>query len=228
MKRWVVGVSLAVLIAAPTVASAQYGDDYRSDLRYQIKGGFVATYLTSNNYQDTGAGYGWAAGVGLYLPLFSRHFGAQIEALYVDKQADAFISEETINNRRASDPDFQLMPAVGDEYRIDIQSVEIPLMGQLAFANEPNFRGYILGGGNFDIRAQAKVKYVDKATREDVDLDIEDATTLDWQPIIGLGLQSQNFLLEIRFLFGTRDVGGEQSQSETKITTNQILFGLSF
>ena len=91
MKRTTVVVALAAVLLVAASASAQ--DDYKQALRYELKAGLVSTYQTTNNYNDTGIGWGYQVGGGLFLPLFTKGFGLMAEVYYVNKEASITLAE---------------------------------------------------------------------------------------------------------------------------------------
>jgi hypothetical protein len=152
MKKLIVGVALTCLLL---ISATGFAQEYKQALRYEIKAGLVSSYLSSNDYQDTGVGWGWTAGAGLFLPLFTPSFGVQLDALYVEKDARATVSNADLIN---------LPEAQYGEYDFKATYVEIPILAQLALYNHPDTRFYLMGGGSFAVNTSAKVMYNDATT----------------------------------------------------------------
>ena len=53
MKNLVAVLTLACAVLTSAIAGAQ---EYKQALRYEIKAGLVSSYLSSDNYLDTGVG----------------------------------------------------------------------------------------------------------------------------------------------------------------------------
>jgi len=218
MKKLIVIFTLACLILT---SAAALGQEYKQALRYEIKGGLVSSYLSSNNYQDTGMGWGWTAGAGLFLPLFTKSFGAQIEAMYVSREATATIGSDTIED---------LPSARFDEYEFKSTWIEFPLMAQLAFTDDAEVRVYAMGGVAFSFNLTRKLSYVDDATGQTVEEDLSESSSntsdYDIAPLFGLGLRSNRFLVELRFNLGLKSQG--EQDTDYKVNRNAFLIGFSF
>jgi hypothetical protein len=217
MKRTVLMLVLTSLLITAASAGAQ---EYKQALRYEIKGGFNSSYLISNSYDDTGVGWGWIAGGGIFLPLFSQSFGLQIEALYSSTEADLKLSDETIT-------ELSLPAAEGNEYTAAFDNINVPLLIQLAVYNAEDFRIYIMGGVNNMFRSKTQLKYTD-TDGERVTEDFVTAKNHDIGPLFAFGLRGNMFLMEFRMNFGLRSVGDEGSASDTKVADSALLVGLSF
>jgi hypothetical protein len=214
MKKLMVILTLSCLVLT---SAAAVGQEYKQALRYEIKGGMVSTYLSSNNYQDTGMGWGWTAGAGLFLPFFTKSLGLQIEALYVQKEATATIGSDNLEN---------LPAAQFNEYELKSTFVEIPLMAQLGFTDDEEVRVYGMGGVAVSFNASHKVSYVDPTTSERVEEDLPESSDYDVAPVFGVGLRSYRFLVELRFNLGLKSQG--QQDTDFNINTNSFLIGFSF
>jgi hypothetical protein len=218
MKKLVVILTLSCLILTSAVAVSQ---EYKQAMRYEIKGGMVSSYLSSNNYQDTGMGWGWTAGAGLFLPFFTKSFGVQVEAMYVERQATATISSDSIEN---------LPAAKFGEYEFKSTFVEFPLMAQLAFTDDAEVRVYAMGGVSFAFNLSRKLSYVDDTTGDRVDEDLSEHTSnssdYDIAPLFGVGLRSNRFLVELRFNLGLKSQG--QQDTDYNVNRNAFLIGFSF
>ncbi len=214
MRRVIVLTVLTSLLLSTGAAVAQ---EYKQAFRFEIKGGMVSSHLRSNNYQDTGVGWGWTAGGGLFLPLFTRYFGVQAEALYVNKD---------FRIRTTSDPTGGPGGTLR-EYNFKVNYVEIPLMAHLALSDRSDLRFYLLAGGAIALRTTAKVEFTgdnDQETEED----LEGLANYEWSPVFGIGLRGGQFLLEVRFNLGLKNLGEENSAVDTKVNTSSFLVGLSF
>jgi hypothetical protein len=214
MKKLIAYSVLTWLLLAFATGFAQ---DYKQALRFEIKGGLVSSYLSSNDYQDTGVGWGWTAGGGIFLPLFTRSFGAQIEVLFVEKDARATISDAD----RVELPDAEY-----NEYDFELTFVEIPIMAQLALYDSPETRFYLLGGGAFAFNTSATIEYIDATTGARIKEDMPNSSDYDFAPLFGLGVRANRFLIEFRFNLGLNSQGDEDT--DFKINTTGFLIGLSF
>lgn len=213
MKRSIAIVALAVLLVSAAGASAQ--QSYKTALSYQIKAGLVSTYLTSNDYLDTGVGWGWTAGGGLFLPLFSARFGIQAEVMWVQKEAWLQLGTDADGN--ALNPPLQ--------FDFTSQFVEVPIMAHWAFTANEDVRAYLLGGQAVSFNASSKMTWTDPDGL-DREKDIELAS-YDWSPLIGIGVQSGGFLVEIRFAKGLKDQVENQNADPTPDDPNDPLVRLT-
>jgi hypothetical protein len=212
MKRT---IALALTLALIATAATAFAQEYKQALRYELKAGFVSTFATANDYEDTGVGYGWAAGGGLFLPLFHQNFGFNPEIYYVKKETVATIPTVELG-------------AQDDEYTFNTEWVEVPLMAQWAFTNDPGFRAYLIGGGIVSLNLSATLDYTVADTGEKVSEDITDTSSYDIAPVVGLGLRAAKLVMEFRFGWGLTQVGEEEGQLDANFSSSYFLMGLSF
>jgi hypothetical protein len=217
MKRKVTVLVLASLLLVTASAMSQ---EYKQALRYEIKGGPVSSFLISNDYNETGVGWGWTAGGGLFLPFFTKYLGVQIELMYTEKNASLVLGDTDVGI-------LGLPAARGNEYDMSLTYAEVPLLAQLAFFDAEDFRGYLLGGVVNSVRLSDELKYTDEDGVEQTG-NIEGVKDHDIGPLFGVGMRANRFLVEIRFNLGLRKLGGEESASDSKISSSAFLIGFSF
>lgn len=210
-------IAIALALALAATATTAQAQEYKQALRYEIKAGFVSTYATANDYEDTGVGYGWMAGGGMFLPLFFSSFGLQPEVYYVSKETNALSPDGLVG----------LTPAADGEYSFRTQWIEIPVMGQWAFTNDPGFRAYLMGGGVLSFNLSASVDYTDEGG-EKIERDLTDTSSYDVAPVVGLGLRAAKLVMEFRFGWGVTNVGDEDQPLDAKLSSSYFLMGLSF
>ena len=215
MRKLQAVVLLVVILGSVGLASAQ---DWKQAMRYEIKAGLVSTYLSSNNYQDSGIGWGWTAGGGLFLPFFTKYLGIQADVMYTNQE----LVIQTLDDANRL-----------QEYNLTANYIEIPLLIQLALSDNVESRFYLMGGVSTAFNATANVSWTDTDGKHSEDLTGVNST--EWTPILGFGLRASAFMIELRFGFGTRDLG-ESSDGEpdnevaldTKVNRSTFMIGFSF
>jgi hypothetical protein len=221
MMRKITLVVLALVLGCSTVASAQQYAEYKQALAYELKFGLVFSDLATDNYETTSIGTGWTGGVGLFLPFFTARFGFQADLMYIHKKSKATISDPL-------NPPDGIPPSQSPDYEFTVDYVELPLMVQWAFTDDPDLRAYLLGGMKTALNTTAKVAYRDSTTGVDTEADLENVNTIDWGPIVGIGFKAGQVITELRYAWSVTPLNKDEEGTDARLNNFTFLIGFSF
>ena len=108
------------------------------------------------------------------------------------------------------------------EVSLDVNLIQIPVLAKYKFASKSAVHPFVYAGPGFGFVTSAKVK------QDPDEVDIKDqVNTFDTAFILGGGVNIANFLVEVRYDWGLRDLD-KDSTNNAKDRTFAILAGYSF
>ena len=213
MNTKLIGIlSLAVLIFTST-AKAQ--DDKQNNIRFGVKAGVNVSNMYTKDVDDKNTMYGFNGGLFLKIPL-SENIAFQPELLYSMKGA-----ELKYNNT-----------FVSGTARFSLNYIDVPLLVVFNLSKNVNIHGgvYVASLMNVKIKNEGTVSLFNFEN----ELNKDNFETLDYGLTIGAGVDLDKISLGIRYEYGMKTVGKENSilgQSyrfpDARNSTLQVYLGIS-